>query len=128
MFGARVSKGVETLLCSVKGAWLDSVLREYGDALLHLRNLGNSSGNLLGCKRVWCRRGNAKLGSKELGGVVVDGVMGNTRLKIEEHVVTRLLVVLLVVADEPEASFEGLDGILGFLERLQGISDFFFKL
>ena len=81
-----------------------------------------------GGKCVRYGRGNAKLGLKELGGVVIDGVVGNTRLKIEERVVTHPLVVLLMVQDESETFLEGFDGVLGFLERLQGIGDFFFKL
>ena len=128
MFGAWVSEGVETLLRSVEDAWLDSVLWEQGDTSLHLWNLRDSESDLLGGEGVWCRRSNAKLGSKELGGVIIDGAMWDTQLKIEERVVTRLLVVLLMVADEPETFFEGLDGALGFLEGLQGIGDFFFKL
>ena len=128
MFGARVSEGVETLFCSVEGTRLDSILREGGDASLHLRDLGDSEGNLFGGEGVWCRRGNAKLGSKELGGVVVNSAVWDAGLKIEEGVITRLLVVLLMVADKPETFLEGLDSVLGFLERLQGIGDFFFKL
>ena len=128
MFGARVSKGIETLLRSVEGTQLDSVLWEGGDASLHLRNLGDPEGDLLRSEGVWCRRCNAKLGPKELGGIIIDGTMRDTRLKIEKSVVTRPLVVLLVVADEPEAFLEGLDSAHGFLERLQGVSDFFLEL
>ena len=128
MFGARVSKGVETLFCSVEGTWLDSILWEDGDASLHLWNLRDSEGDLFGGEGVWCGRGNAKLGPKELGGVVVDGTVRNTRLKIEKRVVTHFLMMLLMVADKSKAFLEGLDGVLGFLERLQGVGDFFLKL
>ena len=65
---------------------------------------------------------------KKLGGVVINGVIWDTRLKIEEGVVTHPLMVLLVIANEPETFLKGLDGVLGFLERLQGVGDFFLKL
>ena len=78
VFGVRVSEGVETLLCSVEGTRLDSILREGGDASLHLRNLRDSESDLLGSEGVWCGRCNAKLGSKELGGVVIDGAVWDT--------------------------------------------------
>ena len=128
VFGTRVSKGVEALLHSIESTWLDSVLRKGGDMSLHLGNFRNSSGNLLGSEGVWCGCGNAELGPKELGGIVIDGAMWNARLKTKECVVTRPFVVLLMVADEPETFLKGLDGVLGFLERLQGVGNFFFKL
>ena len=71
----RVSEGVKTLLCSIEGTRLDSVLRKYGDVSLHPRDLRNSSGNLLGSEGVGCGYDNAKLGPKKLGGVIIDGTM-----------------------------------------------------
>ena len=128
VFGTGVSEGVEALLCSVEGTQLDLVLGEDGDVSLHLRDFGNLSSNLLRRKCVQCGRGNAKLGPKELGGIIIDGVMWDARLKIEKGVTTRPLMMLLVVTNEPETFLKGLDSVLSFLEGLQGVGDFFFKL
>ena len=59
----------QTLLCSVEGAQLDWVWGKSGDAMLHLGELGNTSGDLFAGECVRCGCGNTKLGLKELWGV-----------------------------------------------------------
>ena len=76
--GTELNEGVEMLLHSTKGAWLDSILWKDDDVTLHLRELRDTSSNLLRGEHIRCRCSNAELGLKELGGAVINGSMRDT--------------------------------------------------